>query len=264
MSTYATKLHFSDFLREPLIRTIINTLNLPKGSTGIDIGCGIGSNTLLLAEAVGKSGSIVGIDLSEDLLEYAQKRAAICPQAVFRKDDMNAILSADNAFDWAWSMDCAGYSSGDAAYLLREIARVVKPGGRIFILAWSSQQLLPGYPGLEARLNATSTGIAPFTNGQPPETHFFRALSWFKRAGIKEYTAQTFVGNIQAPLGEEKRNALISLFKMRWGTSKSELSENDFMDFQRLCHPNSPDFILNCPDYYGFFTYTMFHGKVAE
>lgn len=264
MSTYATKLHLSDFLREPLIRTIINTLNLPRGSTGIDIGCGIGSNTLLLAEAVGKSGSIVGIDLCEDLLKYAQKRAAMCPQVVFRKGDMNAILSVDNAFDWAWSMDCAGYSPGDAVYLLKEIARVVKPGGRIFILAWSSQQLLPGYPGLEARLNTTSTGIAPFTNGQSPETHFLRALSWFKRTGIKEYTAQTFVGNIQAPLSEEKRNALISLFEMRWGIPKSELSENDHIKFQRLCHPNSPDFILDCPDYYGFFTYTMFHGKVAE
>jgi demethylmenaquinone methyltransferase/2-methoxy-6-polyprenyl-1,4-benzoquinol methylase len=263
MSTYATKLHLSDFLREPLIRTIINTLKLPGGSTGIDIGCGIGSNTLLLAEAVNKSGNIVGIDLCEDLLKYAQKRAAMCPRVVFRKGDMNAVFSADNAFDWAWSMDCVGYSSNDNVSLLKEIVRIVKPGGPIFILAWSSQQLLPGYPQLEARLNATSTGIAPFTNGQPPETHFLRALGCFKRAGIKECIAQTFVGNIQAPLSDEKRNALISLFEMRWGTPKSELSENDYKEFKRICHPNSPDFILNCSDYYAFFTYTMFHGKVA-
>jgi ubiquinone/menaquinone biosynthesis C-methylase UbiE len=267
MSDYATKLFLSDSLREPLIRTIINTLNLPKESAGVDIGCGIGSNTLLLAEAVGKFGNIVGIDLSEDLLKYAQKRAereAVSPQIVFRKGDMNSLLINDNSFDWAWSMDCVGYSPGDSVYLLKEISRIVKPGGSIFILAWSSQQLLPGYPQLEARLNATSTGIAPFVNGQPPATHFLRALGWFEAAGIKEYTAQTFVGNIQAPLNNEKRKALISLFEMRWGTPKSELSEYDYLEFKRLCHPNSPDFILSCPDYYGFFTYTMFHGKLAE
>jgi ubiquinone/menaquinone biosynthesis C-methylase UbiE len=267
MSDYATKLYLSDSLREPLVRTIINTLNLPKESNGVDIGCGIGSNTLLLAEAVGKSGSIVGIDLSADLLEYAQKRAekeAVPPQILFRKGDMNALFFNDNSFDWAWSMDCMGYSPGDGVYLLKEISRIVKPGGSIFILAWSSQQLLPGYPQLEARLNATTAGIAPFVNGQPPTTHFLRALGWFEAAGIKEYTAQTFVGNIQAPLNDEKRKALISLFKMRWGTPKSELPESDYMEFKRLCNPNSPDFILSRPDYYGFFTYTMFRGKVAE
>ncbi|MGD8846007.1 MAG: methyltransferase domain-containing protein [Desulfobacteraceae bacterium] len=267
LSNYATRLYLSDSLREPLIRTIVSTLNLPKGSAGVDIGCGIGSNTLLLAEAVGTSGNVVGIDLSEDLLKYAQERAdgaALSPQIVFRKCDMNSFFENDNSFDWAWSMDCVGYSPGDSVHLLKKISRIVKPGGRIFILAWSAQQLLPGYPQLEARLNATSSGIAPFVNGRPPATHFLRALGWFEAAGIKEYTAQTFVGDIQAPLDNEKRKALISLFEMRWGAPKSEMSEDDYSEFKRLCHPDSPDFILNFPDYYGFFTYTMFHGKVAQ
>ena len=267
MSNYAAKLHLSDSLRESLVRAIIHTLNLPEGSDGVDIGCGIGSNTLLLAEAVGQSGCIVGIDLSEDLLQYAQKRAesaAVLPQIVFRKGDMNALYADDNSFDWAWSMDCVGYSPGDGVSLLREISRIVKPGGSVFILAWSSQQLLPGYPQLEARLNATATGIAPFVNGQPPENHFLRALGWFEAAGITESTAQTFVGSIQAPLDDEKRKALVSLFEMRWGTPQSELSETDYMEFKRLCHPDSPDVIVNCTDYYGFFTYTLFQGKVAE
>ena len=35
-------------------------------------------------------------------------------------------------------------------------------------------------------------------------------------------------------------------------------------EFQRLCQPDSPDFILNLPDYYAFFTYTMFYGKVPR
>ena len=267
MSNYATQLYLSDFLRQPLIRTIVNTLNLPQGSTGVDIGCGIGSNTLILAEAVGKSGNIVGIDLSEDFINDAKKRAEIAglsSQIDFRNRDMKSLSYNDHFFDWAWSMDCVGYAPGNAVNMLKEIARVVKPGGTVFILAWSSQQLLPGYPQLEARLNATSAGIAPFANDQPAKSHFLNALGWFEAAGLKEYTVQTFVGSVQAPLTDEQRKALISLFEMRWGIPKHELSENDWIEFQRLCHPDSPGFILKCHDYYGFFTYTMFHGKVVE
>jgi demethylmenaquinone methyltransferase/2-methoxy-6-polyprenyl-1,4-benzoquinol methylase len=76
-------------------------------------------------------------------------------------------------------------------------------------------------------------------------------IGWFEVAGLKEYTAQTFIGSIQVSLTDEQRKALISLFDMRWGTPKSELSENDWNKFQRLCHPDSPDLILNCSDYYG-------------
>ncbi len=267
LNNYTAKLYLSDFLREPLVRTIVNSLYLPYGGRGVDIGCGIGSNTLILAEAVGESGNVVGIDLSADFINYAQKRAAgkgLSSRTDFQKGDMNFLSFNDNTFDWAWSMDCVGYAPGNALDLLKEIARIVKPGGSVFILAWSSQQLLPGYPQLEARLNTTSAGIAPFIHGQPPESHFLKALGWFETAGLKEHFAETFVGSVQAPLNDEQRKALISLFEMRWGMPKSELPENDWKKFQRLCQPGSPDFILNCSDYYGFFTYTMFHGKVVE
>lgn len=51
---------------------------------------------------------------------------------------------------------------------------------------------------------------------------------------------------------------------MRWGNPQSELTPQDFAEYQRLCRPESPDFILNLPDYYAFFTYSMFRGEVAE
>ena len=141
---------------------------------------------------------------------------------------------------------------------------MVKPGGSVAILAWSSQQLLPGHPLLEARLNETSQGIAPFTRGNKPESHFLRALGWFRNAGMQKPIAQTFIGNIQAPLTDDIRTALISLFDMRWGEPEAELTQEEFTEYQRLCQPGSPDFILNLPDYYAFFTYSMFHGKVVK
>ncbi|MBA7653520.1 2-phytyl-1,4-beta-naphthoquinone methyltransferase [subsurface metagenome] len=267
MDTYAHKLHLSDFLREPVIRSAIQALQLPSGSRGLDAGCGIGSHTLLLAEAVGPAGHVTGLDLSSEFLVHARETAeksSLSERVSFREGDVNKLPFDHDTFDWVWSVDCVGYAPGESVTLLKELARVVKPGGTVAILAWSSQQLLPGYPLLEARLNATSSGIAPFVKGKRPESHFFRALGWFREAGLVEPTAQTFVGDAHAPLSDDIRSALISLFQMRWGEPRSELSPEEWEEYQLLSQPQSPHFILNLPDYYAFFTYSLFRGKVAK
>ena len=264
---YAHKLTLSDLLREPAIRSAIQALMLPPGSHGLDAGCGIGSHTLLLAEAVGPGGQVIGLDLSSDFLVIAEemaKKSGLEEQVSFQEGDVNKLPFADKTFDWVWSADCVRYVHLEPLPLVKELARVVKPGGSIAILFWSSQQLLPGYPVLEARLNGTSAGIAPFVKGKRPELHPLRALGWFHEAGLKEPNAHTFAGDVHAPLSDNFRSALISLFQMRWGEVKSELSQDDWEEYQRLCQPESPDFILNLPDYYAFFTYSLFHGKVAE
>ena len=107
--------------------------------------------------------------------------------------------------------------SGEPLPVLKELARVVKPGGSVIILAWSSQQLLPGYPVLEAHLNATSSGIAPFAEGTAPELHFSRMTGWFRRAGMEDVTARTFSGDVCAPLSGEIRSALTALIEIRSG-----------------------------------------------
>jgi ubiquinone/menaquinone biosynthesis C-methylase UbiE len=266
MDTYAHKLYLADFLREPVIRDAIQALQLPSGSRGLDVGCGIGSHTLLLAEAIEPAGHVTGLDLSSELLSHARETAeksSLSERVSFREGDMKRLPLDNDAFDWVWSVDCVGYPTGEPVTLLKELARVVKPGGTVAILGWSSQQLLPGHPLLEARLNATSIGIAPFTKGSRPQSHFLRALGWFRDAGLEEPRAQTFIGNIQAPLSDDIRSALISLFEMRWGEPRSELTPGEWEEYQRLREPQSPDFILNLPDYHAFFTYSMFHGKVA-
>jgi demethylmenaquinone methyltransferase/2-methoxy-6-polyprenyl-1,4-benzoquinol methylase len=167
----------------------------------------------------------------------------------------------DDSFDWAWSADCVGYASIEPLPSVQELARVVKPGGIVAILAWSSETLLPGYPLLEARLSATSSGIAPFVAGQQPASQFLRALGWFRDAGLTETRARTFVGDARAPLTSDLRRALAALFEMRWRGVESELTQEDRAEYQCLCVSSSPDFIVDDPDYYAFFTYSMFYGK---
>ncbi|GAG01114.1 unnamed protein product, partial [marine sediment metagenome] len=194
----------------------------------------------------------------------AAEKSSLSEHVSFQQGDVNSLPFDDDTFDWAWSANCVGYHPAEPLPLLRELTRVVKPGGSVAILAWSSQQLLPGYPLLEARLNATSAGIAPFVKGKRPELHFLRALGWFREAGLEEPMAQTFVGDAHAPLSDDMRGALMALLEMRWPGVQSEVTPEDWAEYQRLCQPESPGFILDLPDYYAFFTYSMFRGKVAK
>lgn len=264
--SYLQSLVVTGPLQEPVIRSAIQALDLPPGSRGLDVGCGIGLQALLLAEAVGPAGHVTGVDLSPEFLTYARsiaEKAGISEQVSFQEGDVNNLPFDDDTFDWVWSANCVGYAPGEPLPLLKELARVVKPGGSVIILAWSSQQLLPGYPVLEARLNATSSGIAPFARGMRPELHFLRMPGWFRKVGMEGITARTFAGDVCAPLSDDIRSALIALLEMRWVDVQSELSEEDWAEFQRLCLPESPDFILGLSDYYAFFTYSMFRGKVV-
>jgi len=96
-----------------------------------------------------------------------------------------------------------------------------------------------------------------------PELHFLRMMGWFRRAGMDEITARTFAGDVCAPLSDEIWSALIALLEMRWVDVQSELSEEDWAEFQRLCLAESPDFIMDLPDYYAFYTYSMFRGSFS-
>jgi ubiquinone/menaquinone biosynthesis C-methylase UbiE len=267
MDAYAQQLAVCNPLIEPVIPSAIQALQLPPGSRGLDAGCGIGLQALLLAEAVGPAGHVTGLDLAPQFLVDAREiaeKAGLSERISFQQGDVNRLPFDDDTFDWVWSANCVGYHPAEPLPWLRELARVVKPGGSVAILAWSSQQLLPGYPLLEARLNATSSGIAPFVKGKRPELHFLRALGWFREAGLEEPTAQTFVGDAHAPLSDDMRSALMALLEMRWPGVQSEVSQEDWAEYQRLCQPESADFILDLPDYYAFFTYSMFQGKVAR
>jgi demethylmenaquinone methyltransferase/2-methoxy-6-polyprenyl-1,4-benzoquinol methylase len=262
---YLQRLLAANPLREPVLRAAIQALQLPQGSRGLDVGCGPGLQALLLAEATGSAGHVTGADITPAFLTYGERLAAgagLAARVNFREADMNHLPFADDSFDWVWSADCAGYPAGDLAPALSEFVRVVRPGGRVIILAWSSQQVLPGHPLLEARLNATCSATAPYLQGVEPDRHFLRAMVPMRKAGLENVVARTFAGEVQAPLSDGERAAMLSLFEMLWGQPQPDAATEDWAELQRLCAADSPDLILDIPGYYAFFTYTMFCGRL--
>ena len=258
-------LRVTDPLREPVIRQAIQALQLPPGSRGLDLGCGLGQHTLLLARAVGPTGHVTGLDASQAFLDEGARLAAaagLSDRVAFRQGDWAALPFDDASFDWLWSADAVGYAPGDRALQTAELMRVLKPGGLVALIFWSSQVLLPGHPYLEARLDATTVGIAPFSPELRAESHPLRAVDWLRAAGLEQVKAEAFVRCVFPPLEAGLRDALQALLEMRWGSAEYELTAADRFEFRRLCDPASPDLILDNPGYCPLFTYSLFTGRV--
>ncbi|MCK4443749.1 MAG: class I SAM-dependent methyltransferase [Thermoplasmata archaeon] len=259
-------------LTEPAVRSAIRALELPPGSKGMDAGCGLGNHTLLLAEAVAPGGHVTGIDIDDGCLSLAQENASkssLKDHVAFKTGDIRKLPFDDDSFDWVWSADVLylwlfgkGSVNEIAVPIMNELARVVKPGGTVALFFWTLHRLLPGHPLLEARLNATNAATFAGPSGIKPILHSSRALGWLQQANLKEPRAQSFVIDIQPPFDEETRETLVGILKMYWDKTKSEVSSEDWQEYQRLCRPDSSDFILDLPDYHGQIVYTLYLGGV--
>jgi len=260
-------------LTEPAIRSALSALGLAPGSLGLDAACGNGDHSIWLAEAVSPKGQVVGLDICEEHLSRAREssaKAGLTDRLSFIQGDLRGLPFEDHFFDWAWCVDSLwpapksqGFLGMDPLPVLRELMRVVRPGGIVAVLFWSSQKMLPGHPLLEARLNATNAACYPFQEDWGPRAHILSAPLWLREAKLKDIMGRTFVAAVQAPIHGRTRNDLAACFQMLWGKAAEELADEDRRQFQKLCLQKSRDFIANRPDYYAFITYTFFSGRVA-
>ncbi len=95
----------------------------------LDMGCGTGLQTIVLADA---ADFVVGIDLAEDLIEIARRRCAVKKNVAFVADDATKMPFSDAAFDLIVSYgDVVSHIVDRYEDAIAEMARVVKPGGLV-------------------------------------------------------------------------------------------------------------------------------------
>lgn len=108
-------------------------LDLQTGDHVLDVGCGPGLLVREMAEVIGLSGQATGIDTSTAMLDLARERCGDLPQVTLRDDDLRALPTEANHFDAIACTQVLLFIE-DLAVALNELARVLKPGGRIAVL----------------------------------------------------------------------------------------------------------------------------------
>ncbi|HZU59425.1 MAG TPA: arsenite methyltransferase [Solirubrobacteraceae bacterium] len=108
--------------------------DLREGETVLDLGSGAGADVLISARRVGASGKAIGLDMTDEMLELARQNAveAGIENVEFMKGYIEDIPLPDGSVDVVVS-NCVLNLSGDKPKVLREAARVLRPGGRFAV-----------------------------------------------------------------------------------------------------------------------------------
>jgi arsenite methyltransferase len=108
--------------------------DLHEGETVLDLGSGGGADVFLSARRVGSSGRAIGLDMTDEMLELARSHAAEAgvDNVEFVKGYIEEIPLEDESVDVVIS-NCVINLSADKGKVLREAARVLRPGGRLAV-----------------------------------------------------------------------------------------------------------------------------------
>jgi arsenite methyltransferase len=105
-----------------------------SGQTVLDLGSGAGIDLLLAAEKVGPQGHVIGVDMTDEMIDRARKNIekAGAGNVDVRKGLIEQLPVEDNSVDWVIS-NCVINLSPEKDRVFAEIARVLRPGGRVSI-----------------------------------------------------------------------------------------------------------------------------------
>ena len=124
------------------------TARLRAGEIVVDLGCGGGLDVFLAAEKVGPTGRVIGIDMTEEMLNRARRNAARgrkgrpYTNVEFHRATIDALPFPDRSVDCVIS-NCVINLAPDKPAVFREIARILKPGGRLAASDIALKQPLP-------------------------------------------------------------------------------------------------------------------------
>lgn len=118
-------------------------MNVQKGSKALDVCCGTADWTIALAEAVGPDGEVIGLDFSKNMLKIGEEKVQHLKQVKLLHGNAMELPFPDNSFDYI-TVGFGLRNVPDIMQVLKEMHRVVKPGGQVVCLE-TSQPTLIGY-----------------------------------------------------------------------------------------------------------------------
>ena len=147
----------------------------------LDVGCGLGQEARRLAGLVGPVGRVVGFDRSDSMIAEARTAdGADVDTLEFRVGDAHAMEFQDGTFDLVRSERVLIYV-GDPPQVIAEMARVVKPGGRVMSYEFD----FPGFF-IDSDMEELTRRIEMAIQSGPPNPKIARRLPYyFRRAGLR-------------------------------------------------------------------------------
>ncbi len=175
---------------------VVEAAQVRSGDRVLDVACGTGVLAREAIQRVGTGGSVIGIDVNPGMLAIARQLAS---SVDWREGTAEALPFDDDSFDAVISQFGLMFFQ-DRTAALREMLRVLRPGGRIAVAVWESLANSEAYP-IEVELLERRAGKqaaealkAPFVLGDPIEVS-----ALFRDAGAASVELTTLPGTARFP-----------------------------------------------------------------
>jgi ubiquinone/menaquinone biosynthesis C-methylase UbiE len=176
-------------------RRMIELLAIDRGQRVLDVGCGLGHEVLRLAARVGAEGAVVGVDHNPRMIAEAKRRAqGMTAPITFQVGDALHLDFPDHSFDRARCERVLLYLERPEQ-AIAEMARVVRPGGRIGVFDLDYGGTLIDGP--DRRL--TERVMAVLTDSVPSGWVGRKALGYFLRAGLVDVSVTPYPMRVPYP-----------------------------------------------------------------
>ncbi|WP_019413568.1 demethylmenaquinone methyltransferase [Paenisporosarcina sp. TG20] len=119
----------------------MSRMDVKVGSTALDVCCGTADWTIAIGEAVGQNGKAIGLDFSQNMLNVGIEKVKDYPQIELIHGNAMELPFAESTFDYV-TIGFGLRNVPDYLQVLKEIHRVLKPGG-MFVCLETSQSELP-------------------------------------------------------------------------------------------------------------------------
>ena len=174
--------------REPA-QHVVQAADIRRGQSVLDVACGTGVLAREAAPVTGDAGKVTGLDRNDGMLAVARRLA---PGIDWQLGVAEALPFVDRSFDRVFCQFGLMFFD-DRVAALREMRRVMKPGGRMHVAVWDSLDHTPGYAAMVNLLHrlfeapAADALRAPFLLGEPDTLR-----ETFAKAGLTDAQLQTF------------------------------------------------------------------------
>ena len=193
---------------------LVADARLRTGIRVLDLGSGTGYPALLAAQTVGTTGSVVGMDLAEQMLAAADRKAKRLglTNTTFRMGDVTCLPFDANSFDAVTSRFCLMFLP-EIPKAVAEIARVLKPGAWVAAAVWSSPDKNPSI-GLSM---AAIKQVIELPPPDPTAPGIFRLAKpgeladMLQQAGFVDVTDQEFLAEWSYASAEEYYTSLMEI-----------------------------------------------------
>lgn len=125
-------------------KDVMKRMNVQEGTKALDVCCGTGDWSFALVDEVGESGSVIGLDFSENMLSVAEGKKQNLAHGVplqFMHGNAMDLPFDDNTFDYV-TIGFGLRNVPDYIAVLKEMLRVLKPGGKAVCLETSQPTLI--------------------------------------------------------------------------------------------------------------------------